>query len=97
MKQINKYIIIIALIIGHALVAQMRPNSYRNKETIRQYGFSVYSVADTGSDSIRVLAFLSIPNHVLQFLKNQDGFEAEYEATISLKRIKGNLVGRRNW
>ena len=97
MKQINKYLIIIALIIGHALNAQMRPNSYRNKETIRQYGFSVYSVADTGSDSIRVLAFLSIPNHVLQFLKNQDRFEAEYEATISLKRKKGNLVGRRNW
>ena len=97
MKNINKYIIITLLLFTQVLFAQMRPNSGRNQETIRQYGFSVYSVADAHSDSIRVLAFLSVPNHVLQFLKIKDGFEAEYEATISLKRKKGNLVGRRNW
>ena len=97
MKHIHKYIIIIVLLISHVLVAQIRPNSKRQKEAIRQYGFSIFSVADVKSDSIRILAFLSVPNHVLQFLKIKDGFEAEYEATISLKRKKGNLVGRRNW
>jgi GWxTD domain-containing protein len=85
------------LLISHVLVAQIRPNSKRQKEAIRQYGFSIFSVADAKSDSIRILAFLSVPNHVLQFLKIKDGFEAQYEATISLKRKKGNLVGRRNW
>ena len=97
MKHIHKYIIIIVLLISHILVAQIRPNSKRDQETIRQYGFSIFSVADAKSDSIRILAFLSVPNHVLQFLKIKDGFEAQYEATISLKRKKGNLVGRRNW
>ena len=97
MKHIHKYIIIIVLLISHILVAQIRPNSKRQKEAIRQYGFSIFSVADAKSDSIRILAFLSVPNHVLQFLKIKDGFEAQYEATISLKRKKGNLVGRRNW
>jgi GWxTD domain-containing protein len=97
MKHIHKYIIIIVLLISHVLVAQIRPNSKRQKEAIRQYGFSIFSVADAKSDSIRILAFLSVPNHVLQFLKIKDGFEAQYEATISLKRKKGNLVGRRNW
>jgi len=97
MKHIHKYIIIIVLLIGHILVAQIRPNSKRNQEAIREYGFSIFSVADAKSDSIRILAFLSVPNHVLQFLKKKDGFEAQYEATISLKRKKGNLVGRRNW
>ena len=97
MKHIHKYIIIIVLLISHVLVAQIRPNSKRQKEAIRQYGFSIFSVADVKSDSIRILAFLSVPNHVLQFLKIKDGFEAQYEATISLKRKKGNLVGRRNW
>ena len=97
MKHIHKYIIIIMLLISHILVAQIRPNSKRDQEAIRQYGFSTFSVADAKSDSIRILAFLSVPNHVLQFLKKEDGFEAEYEATISLKRKKGNLVGRRNW
>lgn len=97
MKHIHKYIVIIVLLISQVLVAQIRPNSKRQKEAIRQYGFSIFSVADAKSDSIRILAFLSVPNHVLQFLKIKDGFEAEYEATISLKRKKGNLVGRRNW
>ena len=97
MKHIHKYIIIIVLLISHVLVAQIRPNSKRQKEAIRQYGFSIFSVADAKSDYIRILAFLSVPNHVLQFLKIKDGFEAQYEATISLKRKKGNLVGRRNW
>jgi len=97
MKHIHKYIVIIVLLISHVLVAQIRPNSKRQKEAIRQYGFSIFSVADAKSDSIRILAFLSVPNHVLQFLKIKDGFEAQYEATISLKRKKGNLVGRRNW
>lgn len=97
MKHIHKYIVIIVLLISQVLVAQIRPNSKRQKEAIRQYGFSIFSVADVKSDSIRILAFLSVPNHVLQFLKIKDGFEAEYEATISLKRKKGNLVGRRNW
>lgn len=83
--------------ISHVLVAQIRPNSKSQKKAIRQYGFSIFSVADAKSDSIRILAFLSVPNHVLQFLKIKDGFEAQYEATISLKRKKGNLVGRRNW
>lgn len=97
MKHIHKYFVIIVLLISQVLVAQIRPNSKRQKEAIRQYGFSIFSVADVKSDSIRILAFLSVPNHVLQFLKIKDGFEAEYEATISLKRKKGNLVGRRNW
>lgn len=97
MKHIHKYIVIIVLLISQVLVAQIRPNSKRQKEAIRQYGFSIFSVADVKSDSIRILAFLSVPNHVLQFLKIKDGFEAQYEATISLKRKKGNLVGRRNW
>ena len=97
MKHIHKYIIIIVLLISHILVAQIRPNSKRDQEAIRQYGFSIFSVADAKSDSIRILAFLSVPNHVLQFLRKTDGFEAQYEATISLKRKKGNLVGRRNW
>ena len=97
MKHIHKYIVIIVLLISHVLVAQIRPNSKSQKKAIRQYGFSIFSVADAKSDSIRILAFLSVPNHVLQFLKIKDGFEAQYEATISLKRKKGNLVGRRNW
>ena len=64
---------------------------------IRQYGFSFYTVADTLSDSIRVLSYLSVPNNVLQFIKNDKNFEAGYEATLSIKEKKGSQIGRKNW
>ena len=75
----------------------MSGNPFKGNNFIRQYQLSVYTVASESSDSIRVLSYLSIPNHVLQFVKSSKGFKASYEATISIKRKKGDLVGRKNW
>ena len=75
----------------------MSGNPLKGNNFIRQYQLSVYTVASESSDSIRVLSYLSIPNHVLQFVKSSKGFKASYEATISIKRKKGDLVGRKNW
>ena len=97
MKNLYKAILLICFVLSSFLIAQMRPNSNRNKEIIRQYGFFTYSIADENSDSVRVLAYLSIPNHVLQFVKSTNGFEANYETTISLTEKKGKQVGRKNW
>jgi len=69
----------------------------RKKERVRDYLFSNYIIADLKSDSIRVLSYLSIPNHSLQFLKKNNEFSADYEATITLKNDNGELVGRKNW
>ena len=84
------------MLVGH-LTAQMNPSNKRDKDLIRQYGFSVYSVPDTNSDSIRILSYLYVPNHVLQFIKSGNGFEAEYEATILLKEKKGIQLDRKHW
>jgi len=97
MKHLYKSFILLGLVLSNLLFAQLRPKNSRDRQVIRQYSFSAYSVADENSDSIRVLSYLTVPNHVLQFVKNKDGFAAEYEATITLKRKKGNQVGRRNW
>ncbi len=75
----------------------MSGNPLKGNNFIRQYQLSVYTVVSDSSDSIRVLSYLSIPNHVLQFVKSSKGFKASYEATISIKRKKGDLVGRKNW
>ena len=75
----------------------MSGNPLKGNNFIRLYQLSVYTVASESSDSIRVLSYLSIPNHVLQFVKSSKGFKASYEATISIKRKKGDLVGRKNW
>ena len=97
MKKINNIILYSFIILISYLNAQaLRPNSLQ-KELIRQYGVSFYTIADTNSDSIRVLSYLSVPNNVLQFIKNNQNFEAGYEATISIKEKKGSQVGRKNW
>jgi len=97
MKKINNIILYSFIILISYLNAQaLRPNSLQ-KELIRQYRVSFYTIADTNSDSIRVLSYLSVPNNVLQFIKNNQNFEAGYEATISIKEKKGSQVGRKNW
>ena len=97
MIKLRKIIIYFSLILFGSLTAQQMPNNKRAKGLIRQYGFSSFSVADAYSDSIRVLSYLSVPNHVLQFIKGDNGFEAKYEATLSIKEKKGSQFGRKNW
>ena len=102
MKHFSKIILFFSFI--GILFSQRQPsndglsgNRLKGNNFIRQYQLSVYTVASESSDSIRVLSYLSIPNHVLQFVKSSKGFKASYEATISIKRKKGDLVGRKNW
>ena len=97
MKKIIKLVGITYFLIIGVVFAQINSPRKNAKDLIRQYGFSVFSVADAYSDSIRILNYLSIPNHVLQFIKTNDGFNAEYEVTLSLKKKKGSQVGRKHW
>ena len=102
MKHLSR-IILFTLFTG-ILMSQRQPtndagsgNLLKGKNLIRQYQLSVYTVPSTVSDSIRVLSYLSIPNQVLQFVKSSNVFKASYEATISIKSKKGDLIGRKNW
>ena len=74
-----------------------RSQSQKNNDQIRQYIFSSYAMAASNSDSIIILSYLIVPNNVLQFIKSDEGFNASYEATISLKEKNGNIVDRKNW
>jgi len=97
MNKMNKIILYGFIFLISYLNAQSQMSNKGQQALIRQYGFSFYTVADSYSDSIRVLSYLSVPNNVLQFIKNDQNFEAAYEATISLKEKKGSQVGRKNW
>ena len=97
MNKINKILLYSFIILISYLNAQAQMSNKREAQLIRQYGFSSYTVADSNSDSIRVLTYLSVPNHVLQFIKNNENFEAGYEATLSIKEKKGSQLGRKNW
>ena len=78
------------------LSAQRQANS-RKQDILNQYQFSIFTMADQSSDSIKVLSYLSVPNNVLKFVKEDVDFISSYEATVSLKEKKGSLVGRKNW
>ena len=74
-------------------------NRSRDKKIplLRQYTFSTFPVADSNSDSIRILSYLVVPNKVLKFIKKSGSFETSYQAKITLKKNKGEQVGRKSW
>ena len=88
--------LILLLLLAASLMAQ-RQSPNRKDEILNQYQFSVFTMADQQSDSILILSYLTVPNNVLKFFKDDDEFISSYEATTSLKEKKGALVGRKNW
>ena len=66
-------------------------------ELIRQYTFKSFSIADSKSDSIRILTYLVVPNNVLKFVKNNDLFESSYQAKVTIKKKRGAQIGRKSW
>ena len=90
-------LILISLIVFiENIDAQNRARS-KKKELIRQYTFSALSVADSKSDSIRILSYLVVPNNVLKFIKKSNVFESSYQAKITIKKKKGAQLGRKSW
>ena len=85
-----------AFLISHDIFAQQRMKSSKN-ELIRQYTFKSFSIADSKSDSIRILTYLVVPNNVLKFVKNNDLFESSYQAKVTIKKKRGAQIGRKSW
>jgi len=74
-------------------------NRTRDKkdQVLRQYTFAALPVADSNSDSIRILSYIVVPNKVLKFVKKSGSFETAYQAKITLRKKKGEQVGRKTW
>ena len=85
-----------AFLISQDIFAQQRMKSSKN-ELIRQYTFKSFSIADSKSDSIRILTYLVVPNNVLKFVKNNDLFESSYQAKVTIKKKRGAQIGRKSW
>jgi len=77
--------------------SQNRSPRDKKKPMLRQYTFSALPVADSSSDSIRILSYLVVPNKVLKFVKKLGSFETTYQAKVTLKNKKGEQVGRKSW
>ena len=87
---------IISLFLASNIFAQPSMRSKKN-ELIRQYTFKSFSLADSKSDSIRILSYLIVPNNVLKFIKKDVTFESSYQAKITIKKKRGEQIGRKSW
>jgi len=94
---INIKSLILALIIGNALIfSQSRHRSKKNRTNVEK--FVLVSFAQAASpDSVKVVSFIEIPYFALQFVKENGQFIAGYQASISLKRKKGRELGHKVW
>ena len=86
---------IISLFLTSNIFAQPSMRSKKN-ELIRQYTFKSFSLADSKSDSIRILSYLIVPNNVLKFIKKDVTFESSYQAKITIKKKRGEQIGRKS-
>ncbi len=71
-----------------------RPDSNENDNP---FSISALTVEAVATDSVRTIIYLEIPNSSLQFVKNDSGFQADFEATISVKDRDDIQKGRFIW
>ena len=89
--------LIIFIVFTDIVISQNRSPRDKKKSMLRQYTFAALPVADSNSDSIRILSYIVVPNKVLKFVKNSGSFETAYQAKITLKNKKGEQVDRKSW
>ena len=57
--------------------SQNRSTRDKKKSMLRQYTFAAFTVADSNSDSVRILSYIVVPNKVLKFVKKSGSFLKE--------------------
>ena len=85
------------LILAQAsILAQQRTRSKKSKTNVEKFVLAPYPEA-IDSDSIKVVTFMEIPYHALQFVKKENSFLAHYQASLSIRRKKGKEIGNMIW
>ncbi len=67
------------------------------KRNIDHFSVAAYPVPVSGTDSIRIMAYLDLPYVALQFVKKDSTFRADFQGTITLRDKEGNQYGRKIW
>ena len=88
---------IVFILSSTALFAQDRTRKGReSKRNVDQFKVNVYPVVSEG-DNIRLLVYGIIPYQSLQFLKDEGGFSAGYEASLGIRDKDGNQIDRKTF
>lgn len=85
------------LILAQAsILAQQRTRSKKSKTNVEKFVLAPFPEA-IDSDSIKVVTFMEIPYHALQFVKKENSFLAHYQASLSIRHKKGKEIGNMIW
>lgn len=80
------------------LPAQRSMTDYGRKEKAAVEKFTLAAFPEAlNENSVRIVVMLRIPHKALQFVKDDGGFKASFEATVALQTDKGKQVGRKSW
>ena len=89
-------LLLILILAQIPLFAQNRSRTKKSKINVEKFVLAPFpDVID--SDSAKIVTFMEIPYHSLQFVKKGDMFLAYYQASLSIRHKKGNEIGSVIW
>ena len=93
----HRHILVIILIIGSATLFSQRLNSQKkSRSNVEKFILAPFPDA-VDSDSVKVVTFMEIPYHSLQFIKKESSYIAYYQASLSIRYSKGNEINNITW
>ena len=89
-------LLLILILAQIPLFAQNRSRTKKSKINVEKFVLAPFPDA-IDSDSAKIVTFMEIPYHSLQFVKKGDMFLAYYQASLSIRHKKGNEIGSVIW
>ena len=89
-------LLLILILAQISLFAQNRSRTKKSKINVEKFVLAPFPDA-IDSDSVKIITFMEIPYHSLQFVKKGDMFLAYYQASLSIRYKKGNEIGNIIW
>ena len=94
MERYFNSLLIVFILSGTTFFAQDQSRKGRGpKRNVDQFKVTAYPVVTEG-DNIRLLVYGLIPYQSLQFIKDEGGFSAGYEASLGIRDKDGNQIDR---
>jgi len=101
MKIKEKCILLILVLLMLQNTSAVSQNSRRSgkQKDIRSQNIKlfVYPMAKNGTDSVRLLTYVSVPYSSLQFIKEKNLYTSNFETLISLKNREGDQISSKTW
>ena len=93
----HRYILVITLTIGSAILFSQRLNSQKkSRSNVEKFILAPFPDA-VDADSVKVVTFMEIPYYSLQFIKKESSYIAYYQASLSIRYYKGNEINNITW